>query len=241
MVGLQYGTSLVSKPQKMTAISGYSWLFDNVLRPEDARKSIEVLSPFSSAQQTSITDFCRHPGLLRDYSERYPRPRTLPDNKVYIRLLFEVVGGEGDKALAETFLSGCVDRQDLDLSVAESSTVLEQLGSTDLYTDHSETILPGERMQPFRQSFQKWWVRVLRTLQAPLHRRRVASLREELLGHCLRQSSCYRSFLQTDRAKCSEEALFHEKQALQTGRQFVADYVDSLSEAGWLLLNSPSL
>jgi hypothetical protein len=62
MVGLQYGQSLISKPQKTCAISGFAYPFNRILRPQDFNKTVSVLSPFSQAQQTCVNDICLHPG-----------------------------------------------------------------------------------------------------------------------------------------------------------------------------------
>ena len=154
--------------------------------------------------------------MSSDYSEQYPRPRTLPENSVYVRLLFEVVRSGGKKGsnataavtegLAITRLSGCVNKEDLDFTLEETSTVLQQLASSDPYVEYTRAVLPGDKFRPVRHAFSKWWGRVVRQLQHSRHREKISSLRETFFQLTAKQSSSYRSFLESGRERYKQES-----------------------------------
>lgn len=259
MVGLQYGHSLISKPQKTCAISGFAFPFSRIMKPQYSDKTVSSLAPFTPGQQTNVNDICRHPGrervtncnsvlnlrvmhaysgLYSDYSERYPRPKSLPENSVYVRLLFEVMkptapGRHGEVSkLAITELSGCVNKDDLDFTLEETSTVLQQLATRDPFIGHCSEVLPGDRLKSYRHAFAAWWSRVGNQLRHPKHQEASRGYQDQFLSYMSRHSVCYRSLCETERSRLRDELGHFETRGLDVGKEMVFAYVHSICDAG---------
>jgi hypothetical protein len=141
-------------------------------------------------------------------------------------------GGDNVSSLAITELSGCVDKGDLDFSLEETSTVLQQLATSDSFIEHSHEVLPGDRFKPFRQAFAVWWNRVGKQLRHSSHQEAYRSKYDLLLSHMARYSVCFRSLCENERARLRDELEHFGTRGQEAGCEMINLYVHSLCDAG---------